>query len=124
MSYEGEVKRKSTGRNDSMDPRGQSYLPGYFCPAALIHSREITQDMGRVDTGIETQRLVFLRLTKGNRNKMHDYDYNGKTTLTGTTTKLWATFTIYWIAHAAGWVIWTGNIHKRQANQTIVTQEA
>lgn len=57
-----------------MDPTGQSYLPGYFCPAALIHSREITQDMGRVDTGTETtQRLLFLRLTEVNRRKMHYY---------------------------------------------------
>lgn len=31
-----------------MDPIGQSYLPGYFCPAALFDSRETTQDKGRV----------------------------------------------------------------------------
>lgn len=70
MSYGGEVKRKGTGSNGSMDPTGQSYLPGYFCPAALIHSREITQNMGSVDTGTETtQRLLFLRLTEVNRSK-------------------------------------------------------
>lgn len=59
MSSDGEVKRKGTGRNEGMDPTGQIYLPGYFCPAALFHSREITQDMGRV--GQKQHRLLFLR---------------------------------------------------------------
>lgn len=31
-------------RENLMDPIGQFYLPGYFCPAALIDSRETTQD--------------------------------------------------------------------------------
>lgn len=64
MSYEGEVKRKGTGRNDSMDPTGQFYLPGYFCPAALIHSSEITQD-GRVDTGTETTQIIVPQINRG-----------------------------------------------------------
>lgn len=65
MPYEDEVRRTGMGKNDSMDPTGQFYLPGYFCPAALIHSREITQDMGRLDTGTETtQRLLLFRLTE------------------------------------------------------------
>lgn len=55
MSYKGAMQRKGMGRNDSMDPTGQFYLPGYFCPAALNHSREITQDMEGV-TGTETNK--------------------------------------------------------------------
>lgn len=62
MSSDGEVKRKGTGRNEGMDPTGQIYLPGYFCPAALFHSRKITQDMGRV--GQKQHRLLFLRFNR------------------------------------------------------------
>lgn len=41
-------KKKEHGKETSMDPIGQSYLPGYFCLAALFDSRETTQDKGRV----------------------------------------------------------------------------
>lgn len=34
-------------RENIMDPIGQFYLPGYFCPAALIDSRETTEDRQR-----------------------------------------------------------------------------
>ncbi len=40
--------RERVWNKNSMDPIGQSYLPGYFCPAALCDSRETTQDKGRV----------------------------------------------------------------------------
>lgn len=101
--------------------------PTYQVISVLLHwfTAVITQDMRRVDTGTETtQRLLFLRLTEVNRSKMHYYCYNNKTTLTGTMTKRGTTFTIYWIAYAAGWIILTGNIHKRQKNQKTVMQQA
>lgn len=41
-------QEKRVWNKNSMDPIGQSYLPGYFCPAALCDSRETTQDKGRV----------------------------------------------------------------------------
>lgn len=40
--------REKRWKEKSMDPIGQAYLPGYFCPAALFDSRETTQDKGRV----------------------------------------------------------------------------
>lgn len=64
MSYESEVKRKGSRRKNSMDPTGQSYLPGYFCPAALIHSRKSTQDTGRVDTGTETTKIIVPQINR------------------------------------------------------------
>lgn len=48
------------GGENIMDPIGQFYLPGYFCPAALIDSRETTQDREK-DTD-NTERLLFLNL--------------------------------------------------------------
>lgn len=47
-----------------MDPIGEFYLPGYFCPAALIDSRESTQDKGRDRDN--TERLLFLKLPELN----------------------------------------------------------
>lgn len=35
-------KEKEDGKKTRMDPIGESYLPGYFCPAALFDSRETT----------------------------------------------------------------------------------
>lgn len=59
MSFEGELKRKGRGRNDSMDPTGQSYLPGYFCPAALIHSSNHTRhEEGRYRDRNNTKIIV------------------------------------------------------------------
>lgn len=51
----------------SVDPIGQSYLPGYFCPAALFDSRETTQGEGGAET---TQRdYCSSDQTEMNRNK-------------------------------------------------------
>lgn len=84
MSSDGEVRRKGTGRNEGVDPTGQIYLPGYFCPAALFHSREITQDMGRVGQKqqiivpqIQQERIGLKCITTATTIKM-----------TGTVTKL------------------------------------
>lgn len=45
-------------KENNMDPIGQSYLPGYFCPAALFDSRETKQDMG--EGGVETDREIIV----------------------------------------------------------------
>lgn len=45
--------RERTGKANTTDPLGQSYLPGYFCPAALFDSRETKQNEGGAET---TQR--------------------------------------------------------------------
>jgi len=42
------LSRERRWKENSVDPIGQSYLPGYFCPAALFDSRETTQDRVRV----------------------------------------------------------------------------
>lgn len=47
------VQEKEEGEQNTIDPLGQSYLPGYFCPAALFDSRETTQKEGGAET---TQR--------------------------------------------------------------------
>lgn len=41
------IYRVGKERENLMDPIGQFYLPGYFCPAALIDSRETTRDTER-----------------------------------------------------------------------------
>lgn len=58
----GMVNKKK--REGLMDPIGEFYLPGYFCPAALIDSRETTQDKGRDRDN--TERLLFLKLPELN----------------------------------------------------------
>lgn len=54
------IHRVEKERENLMDPIGQFYLPGYFCPAALIDSRETTQD--REKDRDNTERLLFLKL--------------------------------------------------------------
>lgn len=53
----------------SMDPIGQSYLPGYFCPAALFDSRENHARQG--EGGAETHREITVprisNTTKGSQ---------------------------------------------------------
>lgn len=63
------LSRERRWKENSMDPIGQSYLPGYFCPAALFDSRETTQDRVRVGGwGYNTDRLLLLG-SNINRNK-------------------------------------------------------
>lgn len=52
-----------------MDPIGQSYLPDYFCPAALIDSRENHTRQG--EGGAETTQRDYCSLdqTEMDRNK-------------------------------------------------------
>lgn len=61
--------RYRTWKVNSEDPIGQSYLPGYFCPAALFDSRETTQDKGRVGQRQHREIIVSRIKTEMNRNK-------------------------------------------------------
>lgn len=63
------VKEKEDGKKTRMDPIGESYLPGYFCPAALFDSRETTQDKGRVGQRQHRKVIVPSDQTEVNRNK-------------------------------------------------------
>lgn len=50
--------RQRTWKENKIDPIGLSYLPGYFCPAAMFGSRYHTR---QGEGGAETiQRLLFL----------------------------------------------------------------
>lgn len=70
--------RERIRKENSMDPIGQSYLPGYFCPAALFDSRDTTQDKGRV--GQRQHREIIVLLIKQRRivtkdHRLLDYQY-------------------------------------------------
>lgn len=47
------------------DPIGQSYLPGYFCPAALFDSTETTRDKERVGQRQHREIIVPGIVTSG-----------------------------------------------------------
>lgn len=70
MSHEGGEMvrwRERPWRENRMDPIGQFYLPGYFCPAALFDSRETTQDKGRV--GQRQHREIIVPRIKTEMNR-------------------------------------------------------
>lgn len=52
-------------RENLPDPIGQLYLPGYFCPAALIDSRETTRDRerDRDNSEIIVSQIIRVKVT-------------------------------------------------------------